>query len=298
MIVAWRVIAVAVVLMLAGCASKPPQQPQPPTERASLDRSARLAFDQGRYAQAVTLYQSALQQALLEDDPGAIIDARFNLALSYTYLGDYDEALSQLTQANAERQRRALAVDPGLMLLEATVVYRSGRADRALGILDRVFQTAPGDGALAQRGHFLAGLIAADRGDALALQQHITVLQGGSGSDTRADLLELLGAQAAQAGDAQAAYARFDQAVVLRGIQRDYRGMVRILASAGAVADNAGDTARAANYYLRAGRSAAQRNEPGARRWLQRASTLGAAAGDRALVIEADELLGELDAVD
>lgn len=284
-------------VLLAGCTSKAPA-PDPPTERQSLDRSARLAFDQGHYAQAGTLYASALEQALLEDDPRAIIDARFNLALTYTYLGRYEQANAQLAQANAERRRRGLAPDPELMLLEATIMYRGGRSDDAGRLLDKLFQLAPPGGAVSHRGHFIAGLIAADNADRPALQRHILALQQVTSSDVQADLLELQGVQAGQQGDTRTAYARFDEAVVLRSIDRDYRGMVRVLAAAGELAGQAGDRALAASYYLRAGRSAAQRGEPEARVWLQQAREFGAAVGDAPLVLEANDLLDALDSAE
>ena len=95
------------LVTVAGCAGKPEREPETPTEQQSLDRSARLAFGQGNYAQAATLYEAALQSALTEDAPGAIIDARFNLALCQTYLGDYEAALQQVAQADAEEHRHA-----------------------------------------------------------------------------------------------------------------------------------------------------------------------------------------------
>ena len=57
-----------------------------------------------------------------------------------------------------------------------------------------------------------------------------------------------------------------------------------------------GDTALASNCFLRAGRSAAQRNEPEAREWLQKASALGEQIGDGVLITEADDLLRDLGA--
>ncbi|MCP5429441.1 MAG: hypothetical protein H6962_04175 [Chromatiaceae bacterium] len=62
----------AMLSVLTACSSAPKPQAAPPTERQSLDRSARLAFAQGQYAQAATLYEAALEQALAEDAPAPL----------------------------------------------------------------------------------------------------------------------------------------------------------------------------------------------------------------------------------
>ena len=282
------ILLVLLSLGLAGCAGKGSESAGP-TLQQSLDRAARLAFDKGQYAQAGTLYQSALQQALLADDAIAIIDARFNLALARSNLGEHEVAREQLILAEAERVRRGLPLDPPLLLLEATILYRDAQPDASLIVLDRVFSLTSDNSPVGRKAHFLAGLIAADREDLPALQQHIAALE--TAEADRADLLELQGALAAQQGAQPRAYAFLDEAAELRGLSRDYRGMTRILARMGEVAAKAGDHALAANYFLRAGRSAAQRNALEANRWLERAMRLGEEVGDTALVLEASEWL-------
>jgi tetratricopeptide (TPR) repeat protein len=289
---------VAVVLLLgaalSGCGSAPEQKA--PSERELLNRSAQLAFSRGRYAQAASLYEAALDQALLEDTPEQIVDARFNLALSYTYIGRHQPALDVLTLAEAERVRRKLGPDPQLQLLRATIHYRAGDAAAAQRLLDALLREGAAPPPTAAKAHFLAGVMAAERSDAEALRRHRDALPAGDAHGEQADRLELGGHLAAIEADADEALRRLDQAVVLRRLDGDYRGMARALAAAGAIAERAGRAELAGGYWLRAGRSAAQRGEPNARDWLERARTLGERTGDAALMLETEAMLKELGA--
>lgn len=281
---------------LSGCAGASKQETKPPTELELRNRSAQLAFSRGHYAQAATLYQASLDQALIEDRPDAIVDARFNLALAQTYLGRFQPALDLVTLAEAERVRRSLGPDPELQLLRATIHYRAGdpaAAQRALDLLlgDRTL-AAP----IAARAHFLAGMMAADRNDGSALRLHRNALPAGAARGEEADRLELDGRLAAIEGDTEEALRRLDRAALLRSLDGDYRGMVRTLAAAGSAAERAGRVAQAAGYWLRAGRSGLQRGEPEARAWLEHARTLGERIGDAALILEADAILSRLGA--
>ncbi|MCB1792710.1 MAG: hypothetical protein KDJ27_18340 [Gammaproteobacteria bacterium] len=284
-----RVLSWLPALLLAACASQPEPQTPALSEQQSLDRSARLAFDQAHYAQAATLYAAALEQALSEDRASAIIDARFNLALSKAYLGDYRSALEQVDQADAERLRRGLGADAQLQLLRAIIHYRAGSLDNA----DRALSPLLDDPALAPttaaRAHFLAGLIAADRGAADALRAHLSYLQTDPSNEV--DRVELGARLAAVEGDTEGALRMLDRAIELRSQQGDYRGMVRCLASAGHIAEQQKSVHRAAAYFLRAGRSAAQRQEPQAPGWLRDAIRLGEQSADGALVVEAKSIL-------
>lgn len=188
-----KLIRLTLILALGGCASTPKPDPEPTTERQSLDRSARLAFSQGQYAQAATLYEAALDEALAEDAPEAIIDARFNLALSQTYLGKYRAALAQVTQADAERVRRGLGSDPDLQLLSAAIHYRSGDMRQASATLDTLFSNSTLLPVTNAKAHFIAGLIAADRRDPVALRRHIAALVSDGTPGMEADRLELQG---------------------------------------------------------------------------------------------------------
>lgn len=201
----------ALLAGLTACSSTPKPQAAPPTERQSLDRSARLAFAQGQYAQAATLYEAALEQALAEDAPAAIIDTRFNLALCKTYLGQYDAALTQVAQAEAERSRRSLPDDPELQLLAGTIHYRAGESGRAKEILDGLLQHSDVTGATRSKAHFVAGLVAADDSVPGPLRAHIAAMPIDPGSTAQADRLELEGRLAGIEGDTDRALQLLDQ---------------------------------------------------------------------------------------
>ncbi len=290
--------ALAGLVVLGGCGSTPEAERAPPTQRQSLDRSARLAFEQARYPQAATLYEAALRAALAEDDPTAIIDARFNLALCQTYVGQYEAALAQIAQADAERVRRGLPVDPDLQLLAGTIRYRAGDAELSEATLEALLQGGTATAPTRAKAHFVAGLIAADRGATGALRTRIAALSVDANDSARSDRFELQARLAGLEGDVDGALGLLDQVVVSRRLERDYRGMVRALATAGGLAEGASRLQQAGDYFLRAGRSAAQRAEPEAREWLVRAKTLGERSGDSALVLEAEGSLATMKASD
>ena len=291
-------LILAVSLALGGCGGAPKQEAREPTELELLQRSARLAFSRGEYAQAATLYEAALDKALVADRPEPIIDARFNLALSHSYLGRYGEALDLLALAEAERVRRELGPDPELRLLRATVHYRAGDAAAAKRVLDSLLDDPATPRPTIDAARFLAGLMAADRGDVSALRRYRDALPSGDTGREQADRLELDGRLAALSGDSRQALSRLDEAARLRSLDEDYRGMARALAAAASVAERAGRTGLAAGYWLRAGRSGVQRADPDARGWLERALALGRRSRDAALVLEAKAMLAKLDTAD
>jgi tetratricopeptide (TPR) repeat protein len=289
-VLVWLVASLA---SLAGCTSTPQVETQAVTERQSLLRSARLAFTRAQYALAASLYQRALVKAMAEDDPVAIIDARFNLALSQTYLGHYHQALAQVSLAEAERSRRNLGPDRELQLLEATIHYRAGDLDVAHAAVVRLLAEPGLNAASTAHACFIAGLIAADRNDAAALRAQLAALDAIGSHSNEADRLELQGRLAAIEGRSGKAQHIMDQAIALRRLEGDYHGMVRVLASAGDLAESEGELALAGGYLLRAGRSGLQRDAPEARGWLERARTLGERSGDASLVLEANSILRE-----
>jgi tetratricopeptide (TPR) repeat protein len=292
---AWPVLLIGLLalILLQGCSSTPPgpDPAQPEIERATLARSAALSFAQGQYGQAATLYGKALEQAMIEDRPAAIIDHRFNIALARMYLGEHDAALRQLALADAERRRRGLGTDAGLDLLAATVHYRAGAVDAAGTALDRVFAQPAADPSTRVAAHFLAGLMAAGRGDSAALAVQRAALPLDESPAAVADRAELDAHAALLRGDPAAALGLFDSAVAARRAAADFHGMARALAAAGDAAADGGEPRRAAGYYLRAGRSAALRGGADAARWLQQAIALGLEVGDAPLVDDARDAL-------
>lgn len=283
------------LLVLNGCGGSPPRQDEPPTEQASLDRSARLAFEQGRYEQAASLYEATLQAALKEDAAQAIVDARFNLALCQMYQGQYAPALDQLSRAEAERERRGLSGDGSLGLLAATIHYRRAEPGEARRIVDGLLADATTSDATRAKAHFVAGLVAADTGDVSALRRHLAGIGPEAPAGSISDRSELAALLDGLQGNTAAALSQLDRVVLARRVERDYRGMVRALARAGDLAAATQQPQAAARYLLRAGRSALQFGEPDAQRWLQRAASLAARAEDNETAREAETLLRRSD---
>jgi len=181
-------------------------------------------------------------------------------------------------------------------LLAGTVHYRSGNLEDAQRALQTVLRDGAAREATRNKAHFVAGLMAADRADPSGLRKHISALGTAASGAAEADVLELPGRLLDLEGNVDGALLRLDQTAMQRSRERDYRGMVRALATAGDLAERAGRVGLAANYLLRAGRSAAHGSGPEAAEWLQRARALGERSGDRALVVEAEALLDTIEA--
>ncbi len=283
------------VLVVTGCASKQPPEPARETQLGTLDRSARLAYDLGQYDQAVTLYHAVLDRALLEDEPLAIVTARYNLAASQLAVGEYEDALRQIDLADAERMRRSGPQDAALTLLRATVLYRLNRPVEASAVLDQILTS---DSAAApdvrEAGLFLDGLMAAEARDTDRLSAAAAALGPAPPATNAADVLELRAWLDRLQGTTSRALKGFEQVVALRRAEGDYRGMNRALTSAADLAEDTGDPGLAAAYMLRAGRSAARLEQRDARKWLEHAVRLGRATGDTGLVEEAQAEIEQL----
>jgi tetratricopeptide (TPR) repeat protein len=258
-----------------------------------LNRSARIAYDNGQLEQAANLYQQALNRAYLRDDHGAIIDAQYNLAVCMLGLRSYDRALVWVRRAQNELVRSGQRVTTDILLLEAVILLRTGQPDEAWRISNRILTAPEGPPAMvASKTHFLRGLIAAQRGDIDQLDREIEALDKTDTSGARADRFELKGRRAKAAGDWEAATDAFDQTARLRREERDYAEMSRALALGADACQQAGKPSAAAARYLRAGRSAVhQGNHQDARQWLNRAVELAGQAGDAPLKQEAKNYL-------
>lgn len=259
-------MALSTLALLAGCAHP---APAPPTDQtlSRFEHAGDIALAQERPAQAAEQYRAALARARERDDAGAIADAGFNLATAQLSANDPAGALQTAQDIRAELARRTMA-DPGLDLITATALFRANRPDEA----GRWASRLAGSATLGNKAWFLRGLIADARHDRAALTQAEAALTPAAEPADRAEL------RARLEGDPTMALAAAD----LRRDTLDYRGMARCLALA---AQYTPDPARAADLYLRAGRSAAgQHDAAQARNWLARArvGTLRAEA-DRAI---------------
>lgn len=282
-----RLTLLALSVLLTACTSAPPKPTTDPTADTLL-RSAGSAYSSGQYSQATTLYQSLLNRALAQDSAAAIIDARFNLAISLTAAGQYPQALAQLDRAEAEVQRAKLPADPQLQLLRASVLMRSDKIAEAYTAASQLAWRDDIDTDTSARAHFIAGLGAAALKQTGNLRRHTQFMNQAS-SAAPADRLELLAHLNAHNDATSRAIEQFNEVIVRRRHSKDFRGMVRALASAAKTLSSTNQSNSAANYYLRAGRSAAQRRQPEARQWLLKARKLG--KGNRVLTQEVNALL-------
>ena len=295
----WAVLLI-LVMWLTGCASGKTVE-EVPTGDDRLERTSRvahIAFQQGRYASAATLYRQVASLAYERDDVDAAVDAQYNAAVCLVRLDRVDEADVLLQRTKAELQRAGMTEPLEVRLLEAAILYLQQRYEEARALTDKIISGAPASQA-ARRAQFLRGMIAADQGDAVRLRAAITDLGATTDDRLRADRLELSGhlAQIEQRYDDSVA--AFVETARLRSGGSDYRGTVRALASAGEAAEAAGQQSRASVHYLRAGRSALHQGaRDRARQLLSRARTLAEQSGDTETAREAQFYLTELEESD
>ena len=260
----------AVVLILAGCAGKPP--PDAPSD-ATLQRelnAGRSALALERPAQAVASYRAALVRAEMRDDLTAIQDAGFNLAVAQLRAGADADALATARAVRAELARRGGTPSPALDLAEATALYRVGDWRAAQRLAVGVWGSS--DAVATVRATFLLGLIADGNADLAGLRGARAALPGAGADEAGADAGELDARMHLRAKEWRAARDAAEKTATTRRDLLDYRGLARALGLAAAAAAELGDRDAAADLYLRAGRSAASQNDgKAARNWLGRA---------------------------
>jgi len=247
-------------LSLAACGGSPADPGPPPDQKLdAANRAGTQALSLGMPAQAVRQYKQALARAYERDDAEAIADTAYNLALAEIRAGDPKAALATTRTTEAELRRRQVAAPAELLLVQAAAAYRAGDLTTAASAAEQALTLKARDPDTAPRAWFIRGLVAADRGDSATLAQAIAALPAAASAkqaaDLQADRQELVGRAALLDGRAADALAAFEQAAANRQQAIDYRGMARALAQAGEAALKLGQSAEAAVFYLRAGRS-------------------------------------------
>jgi tetratricopeptide (TPR) repeat protein len=274
-----------------GCSSPPPLQNQSGVDEEfeRTNRTARMAFDNGKLQQAVGLYKQALERAYILDDVNAIVDSQYNLAVCLVRLHDYDQALERVNQSKAELARTNQSIPADILLLEATIVYRMGKLDDAWQLTDKILlDPSRLSEAIQSKTHFLRGLIAGEWDDINQLRNEIASLGKPSTAGLRADREELVGRLAMAESNWNEAIEAFDSTAEFRRDEFDYNEMVNALALAAWACEQAGKLSEASKRYLRAGRSAARQGENrDALNWLNRAEKLAGEAGDELAAKEA-----------
>jgi hypothetical protein len=267
--------ALLLPLLLADCGGSAPDTGAPPTDEM-LQRqthAGQLAFELERNEEAAAQYRTALSRAQARDDPDAIGDTGYDLAVAELRANAPDKALADARATRIELERRGAKPFPALLLAEATALYRTGaaaEADRAAQLVER-----GEDADAVARATFLRGLIADDRGDEEGLATAADALTRTKTPPFEADSAELSARLALLRSDPSQARQQAARAAELRQTTLDYRGLARALAIEGAAAERTGDKIVAADLFLRAGRSAAaQDDKKSASVWLRRAASL------------------------
>ncbi len=280
-------ILVVLLITAGGCGSSRVVQEGPGVDEnlARLNRSARIAFDNGQLEQAANLYRQALDRAYLRDDRQAVVDAQYNLAVCMLGLRSYDKALERVHQAQNELVRGEQSITADILLLEAAILFRTGKPDKAWQITDQILSASERPpGAVESKTHFLRGLMADQRGDTGQLGREIDALAKSGNPGRQADREELTGRLARAEGNWEAAIKAFDLTVRLRRENLNYGEMAQALALAADACQRAGKPSEAAKRYFWAGRSAVQQgNNQDAIRWLNNAVQLAGQAGDEPL---------------
>jgi len=288
--------ALLLPLLLADCGGSAPDTGAPPTDEM-LQRqthAGKLAFELERNEEAAAQYRTALSRAQARDDPDAIGDTGYNLAVAELRANAPDKALADARATRIELERRGSKTFPALLLAEATALYRTGAAAEADRAARRIQLSEDAD-AIA-RATFLRGLIADDKADETGLATASDALTTATTPPFEADSAELSARLALRRGDPARAREQAAHAAGLRQATLDYRGLARALAIEGVAVERAGDKIAAADLFLRAGRSAAaQGDKTSARDWLRRAMSL---APGRLVGRDAADLLRGIDKSD
>ena len=291
----------AALMTMSGCGSTPAGPTGPPQDQQleRYNRAAQQAFERDRLSQAANFYRRALERAYVRDDTGAILNARYNLAVCLLHLQSYEEALEVVRRAKTEMALSDYGKSADFLLLEATLLHRLGDTDAAWQIIDQILSGSPqAASVIRSKTLFLRGLIASERSDLDQLRASIADLGQPDEIQLRANRQELLGRLAMAERDLDAAGEAFVRTANLRREAIDYRGMARALVLAGEANEKAGRSREAAILYLRAGRSAFFKDQVvDAEKWLNHSVRLASTAGEDDIIQEARGHLRQIEAL-
>jgi hypothetical protein len=269
-----KAVVVLAVLLASACSSSRQTAAPDDTMMRQDAHAAGQALSLERPNEAIAQYKLALERARARDDAAAIGDYGYDMAVAQLAANEPNAALATVRMTRSELARRGATSFAVLDLAEATACYRiddKATSDRLASQVE-----AGADPVAALRASFLRGLIADQTDDVAGLDRAIARLAPAVLSDQQADLAELVARRDIRQGAFAAAAEQAGHAADLRREALDYRGMARALVVAANAEAHAGHTRLAADYYMRAGQSAAAQGDAiTARPWLQRATELG-----------------------
>jgi len=263
------------LLFLAACGGSNPPPAGPPQDQTMVryQEAGHIAYDLDRPQEAVRQFEEALRQAEARDDLAAIAELSFNLAVAQLRANAPQDALATTARIRAELGRRGASPAPALLLAEATALYRTNDAKAADTLAAEIEATSDPD--VSAGASFLRGLISDETNDIDGLQAAYQRLGSAKTPIRLADRQELEARLALRQDNAAQAWSAALQSANTRQEILDYRGMARSLSVAGKAAEQAGDNEAAADFYLRAGRSAAAQGDAvTARPWLEKTREL------------------------
>ncbi|CAI3927007.1 unnamed protein product [Commensalibacter communis] len=235
-----------------------------------------------RLQQAETSYQKSFDYAITSDDVSNIDDAGYNLAIIKLGLNNVQDAMKTVKKTANELKIRGQEISPQLDLVNAAIFYRMNRLSDAALAAQNAEKSKDED--IQERAYFLSALIANDAGNVNDIVQYSQKLdQLLSQSKTKiekswqADQKELHALLAYRQGQYEQAMAAAKEAQDIRRDQVEYRAMVRTLALQGLISEGEKNFVSAAQFYVRAGKSALLlKDYVEAEKYLDRAASLHA----------------------
>lgn len=241
--------------------------------------------------QAEINYQKSFNYALTSDDAANIDDAGYNLAIIQLGLNNTQEALKTVVQTSNELHIRGQDNSPQLDLVKAAILYRINHFTEAAQAAQMAEKSQYED--IQERAYFLSALIANDQGNINAVTEYSQkldqLLANGKPKPEeekswKADQQELHALLAYKQGQYAQAMIAAKAAQDIRREQVEYRAMVRTLALQGKISEAMKDFVPAAQFYVRAGKSALLlKDYVEAKKYL-----------DRAVMLHADSLTYQL----
>lgn len=277
-------ILIPLLFGMAACGGT--EQPEP-TRDNPFDRTMDVADEAVYYdqlQQAEINYKKSFDYALTSDDVANIDDAGYNLAVIQLGLNNIQTALQTVVQTNNELHIRGQENSPQLDLVRAAIIYRMNRFTEAAQAAQMAEKSKHED--IQERSYFLSALIANDQGNINTLGQYVQKLdhllvngkpKKEEEKSWKADQQELHALLFYKQGQYPQAMTAAKIAQDIRREQVEYRAMVRTLALQAQISEAMKDFVSAAQFYVRAGKSALLlKDYTDAKKYLDRATSLHA----------------------
>ncbi|MDI2113413.1 hypothetical protein [Commensalibacter nepenthis] len=273
---------VPVLIGLAACGGG--QEPDPvrddPFDRTMNVADEAVFYD--RLQQAETSYQKSFDYAITSDDAANINDAGYNLAIIQLGLNNVQDALKTVAKTSNELKIRRQENSPQLELISAAIFYRMNRFLDAALAAKQAEKSKDED--IQERAYFLSALIANDENNlnevaqySQKLDQLLSQSKAKIEESWKADQKELHALLAYKQGEFDQAMTNAKEAQDIRRNQVEYRAMVRTLALQGLISEGEKNFISAAQFYVRAGKSALLlKDYAEAKKYLDRAAGLHA----------------------